>query len=75
MAKISELLSYIKNAMIDGYEAHVVSGNTNHEEYEGISDVLLTDLLPKGLGFDMNFHITIFFLNLRKCMVILKPGG
>lgn len=60
----SELFLYKKRyEAIDGYEAHVVSGNTNDiqaEEYEGMSDVLLTDLLPKGLEFDMNFHILSF---------------
>lgn len=62
--KNSELFLYKKRyEAIEGYEAHVVSGNTNElpaEDYEGMSDVLLTDLLPKDLGFDMNFHILSF---------------
>ncbi|AHG19372.1 hypothetical protein Z042_06875 [Chania multitudinisentens RB-25] len=48
---------------IKGYEAHVVSNNVNNLEkihYEGMSDVILQDLLPKDLGFDMNIHILSF---------------
>jgi (S)-ureidoglycine aminohydrolase len=48
---------------IKGYEAHVVSNNVNKLEkihYEGMSDVILQDLLPKDLGFDMNIHILSF---------------
>lgn len=60
----SELFLYKKRyEAIAGHTAHVVSGNTNEmaaEHYEGMSDVLLTDLLPKELGFDMNFHILSF---------------
>lgn len=46
-----------------GHQAHVVSGNVNQLErieYEGMSDVILQDLLPKDLGFDMNMHILSF---------------
>ena len=45
---------------IKGYEAHVVSNNVANLEtihYEGMSEVILQDLLPKDLGFDMNMHI------------------
>lgn len=48
---------------IDGYAAHTVVGNTKDIEpieYEGMKDVLLWDLLPKDLGFDMNMHILSF---------------
>ncbi|MBM4761328.1 (S)-ureidoglycine aminohydrolase [Bacillus sp. B15-48] len=48
---------------LEGYEAHKVIGNTNElepVEYEGMTDVLVWDLLPKDLGFDMNFHILSF---------------
>ena len=48
---------------IKGYEAHVVSNNVANLEkihYEGMSEVILQDLLPKDLGFDMNMHILSF---------------
>lgn len=48
---------------LEGYEAHKVVSNVNDLEaieYEGMKDVLLWDLLPKDLGFDMNFHILSF---------------
>lgn len=48
---------------IQGHEAYVVSDNVNQLEkinYEGMSDVILQDLLPKELGFDMNMHILSF---------------
>lgn len=48
---------------IAGYEAHIVCDNVNNLEkihYEGMSDVILQDLLPKDLGFDMNMHILSF---------------
>lgn len=47
----------------NGHKAHIVSGNVNQLErieYEGMSDVILQDLLPKDLGFDMNMHILSF---------------
>lgn len=46
-----------------GHKAHVVRGNVNQLErieYEGMSDVILQDFLPKDLGFDMNMHILSF---------------
>lgn len=48
---------------VEGYAAHKVVGNSHDLtpiEYEGMSDVLLWDLLPADLGFDMNFHILSF---------------
>ena len=48
---------------LEGYEAHVVSGNANdmeYTDYEGMTDVGVKDFLPKDLGFDMNFHILSF---------------
>ena len=48
---------------IEGHEAYVVSGNVADipfENYEGMEDVGVKDLLPTDLGFDMNFHILSF---------------
>lgn len=48
---------------VAGYKAYVVSGNVSQLEriqYEGMSDVILQDFLPKELGFDMNMHILSF---------------
>lgn len=48
---------------VDGYEAYVYTGNVNdmkYEDYEGMENVGIKDLLPKDLGFDMNFHILAF---------------
>ncbi|AYW47228.1 (S)-ureidoglycine aminohydrolase [Tetragenococcus osmophilus] len=48
---------------LEGYEAYKVVDNVDDLEaieYEGMKDVLLWDLLPKDLGFDMNFHILSF---------------
>lgn len=52
---------------LEGYSARVVTGNINQIpeiEYAGMENVLLRDLLPTDLGFDVNFH-TLSFL----------PGG
>lgn len=41
----------------------IVVGNVNDiepEAYEGMEEVLIQDLLPKSLAFDMNFHILSF---------------
>lgn len=46
-----------------GHEPHKVVGNANDMkpvEYEGMKDVLVWDLLPKDLAFDMNMHILSF---------------
>ncbi|ALV21437.1 (S)-ureidoglycine aminohydrolase [Carnobacterium antarcticum] len=60
----SELFLYKKRyEAIEGYEAHNVVGNVNDLEkidYEGMTDVALSDLLPTDLGFDMNIHILSF---------------
>lgn len=48
---------------LEGYAAHTVFSNVNDikpVEYEDMEDVLIWDLLPKDLGFDMNFHILSF---------------
>jgi len=52
---------------LEGHKAYVYSGNSNDiewMEYEGMENVLVKDLLPNELGFDMNFHILSF-----------EPGG
>lgn len=44
-------------------EPWVVSGNTNElekQEYDGMENVLLQDLLPMEFAFDVNFHILTF---------------
>lgn len=60
----TEIFLYKKRYVpLDGYEPYqVVSHIEDLEpiEYEGMKDVLLWDLLPKELGFDMNFHILSF---------------
>lgn len=48
---------------LEGHAARKVVGNSNDlipSEYEGMEDVLLWDLLPTDIGFDMNFHILSF---------------
>ena len=48
---------------LEGHSARVVFGNANDIEYriyEGMENVLLKDLLPTDIGFDMNFHILSF---------------
>lgn len=52
---------------VEGHEARVVFGTVNEIEfaiYDGMENVLIKDLLPTDLGFDMNIHILSF-----------KPGG
>lgn len=47
----------------EGYTPYTVSGNSNEikkQDYEGMTDVHLQDLLPSDLNFDMNFHILTF---------------
>ena len=62
--KNSQLFLYKRTYQrIADYNAHVVCNNVNNLEkihYEGMSDVILQDLLPKDLGFDMNIHILTF---------------
>lgn len=46
-----------------GHAPYRVTGNESQLErieYEGMSDVILLDFLPKELGFDMNMHILSF---------------
>lgn len=48
---------------LEGYEPRVVFGNASAMEYriyEDMENVLIKDLLPTDLGFDMNFHILSF---------------
>lgn len=63
-AEETEIFLYKKRyESLEGYEPYKVVGNVNELEpieYEGMKDVLLWDLLPKDLGFDMNFHILSF---------------
>ena len=62
--KNSQLFLYKrKYSPLAGHSAEVVSGNANNLEkihYEGMSNVILQDFLPKHLGFDMNMHILSF---------------
>lgn len=47
----------------EGYAPYAVFGNSNdvlNQDYEGMTDVGLKDLLPTDLNFDMNFHILTF---------------
>lgn len=63
-AEVAETFLYkTKYQPAEGYEPYVVSGNTNQiegEDYEGMTDVNLKNLLPTDLNFDMNFHILTF---------------
>lgn len=48
---------------INGYAPKVVINHRNHLDkihYEGMEDVIVEDLLPTDLGFDMNFHVLTF---------------
>ena len=48
---------------LKGHESWIVFDNANKMEYrfyEGMENVLIKDLLPTDLGFDMNFHILSF---------------
>ena len=48
---------------LEGFDARVVFGNAGEIEYrlyDGMENVLIKDLLPTDLGFDMNFHILSF---------------
>ncbi|MBC2021307.1 (S)-ureidoglycine aminohydrolase [Listeria booriae] len=60
----SEAFLYKKKyEAVAGYETHVVVNNVANLEkiaYEGMEDVILQNLLPADLGFDMNFHILSF---------------
>ncbi|WP_053955185.1 (S)-ureidoglycine aminohydrolase [Inediibacterium massiliense] len=60
----SELFLYKRRyKWVDGYKPYVYSKNIEDiipQQYEGMEDVLVYDLLPQGLEFDMNFHILSF---------------
>lgn len=60
----SELFLYKKkHKPLEGHKPWVVSGNTNEleeEEFMGMHNMLLKDLLPTDIAFDMNFHILTF---------------
>ena len=48
---------------LEGVNSHIVFGNVNEMEYrayDNMENVLIKDLLPTDLGFDMNFHILSF---------------
>ncbi|MDF7666930.1 (S)-ureidoglycine aminohydrolase [Orbaceae bacterium ESL0727] len=48
---------------LPGYQARVIANNISHLpfiQYEDMDNVWVQDLLPKELGFDMNFHILTF---------------
>lgn len=52
-----------KYTPLDGHKPYVVSNNINNMpkiDYEGMTDVIVQDFLPKELAFDMNFHILTF---------------
>ncbi|MDO5409583.1 MAG: (S)-ureidoglycine aminohydrolase [Lachnospiraceae bacterium] len=52
---------------VEGHAPYIVWGNVNEIEYriyEDMENVLIKDLLPTEIGFDMNMHILAF-----------KPGG
>lgn len=60
----SELFLYKqKHKPLEGKKPWVVSGNTNdieEEEFMGMHNMRLKDLLPTDVAFDMNFHILTF---------------
>lgn len=62
--KATEMFLYKKRYQeVEGFAPYKVIGNTNDMEdqnYEGMTDVGLKDLLPTDLNFDMNFHILTF---------------
>lgn len=48
---------------IDGHSPRLVINHRDKLEkihYEGMTDVIVEDLLPTDLGFDMNFHVLTF---------------
>ena len=63
-AKPLKLMLYKQRYIpLEGYKAHVVIGNASEMEYriyDGMENVLIKDLLPTDIGFDMNFHILSF---------------
>ncbi|MDI5788643.1 cupin domain-containing protein [Bacillus licheniformis] len=48
---------------LEGHTPEIVAGNVNNikqEAYEGMKEVLIQDLLPKEIAYDMNIHILSF---------------
>ena len=48
---------------LKGHTPEIVAGNVNNikqEAYEGMKEVLIQDLLPKEIAYDMNIHILSF---------------
>ncbi|MCO1603608.1 (S)-ureidoglycine aminohydrolase [Desulfosporosinus nitroreducens] len=62
--KVWRLLLYKQRyRKLEGYEARVVLGNLNdlpNEVYDDMDNVLVRNLLPADLGFDVNFHTLTF---------------
>ncbi|MCY8268994.1 (S)-ureidoglycine aminohydrolase, partial [Bacillus haynesii] len=60
----SRLFLYKKRYQpLKGYTPEIVTGNVNNikqEAYEGMKEVLIQDLLPKEIAYDMNIHILSF---------------
>ena len=48
---------------VNGYQPRLIVNHRDNLEkihYEGMENVIVEDLLPKDLGFDMNFHVLTF---------------
>ena len=48
---------------LEGHEARIITGNLNdlpNEVYDDMDNVLIRNLLPTDLGFDVNFHTLTF---------------
>lgn len=64
MTQSSRLFLYKRRyTPLDGHQARIVSNhviNLENIHYEKMDNVFVQDLLPKELGFDMNFHILTF---------------
>ncbi|MEJ7542089.1 (S)-ureidoglycine aminohydrolase [Staphylococcus intermedius] len=60
----SRLFLYKKRYQpIEGHSPEIVSGNVNdlkQTPYEGMDEVLIQDLLPADIAYDMNIHILSF---------------
>ncbi|OLG00471.1 Ureidoglycine aminohydrolase [Bacillus licheniformis] len=60
----SRLFLYKKRYQpLEGHTPEIVAGNVNNikqEAYEGMKEVLIQDLLPKEIAYDMNIHILSF---------------
>lgn len=67
-APVSLILYKQRFIPLEGYELPpVITGNAakmDYDDYDGMENVQIKDLLPKDLRFDMNMHILSF-----------KPGG